>query len=57
MLALVAFLVSTTTAWRGQIRVATYNIQFLSTDVVNQGDRLSKLRAVMAILDAYVIGL
>ena len=37
MLALVAFLVSTTTAWRGQIRVATYNIQFLSTDVVNQG--------------------
>jgi endonuclease/exonuclease/phosphatase family metal-dependent hydrolase len=37
--------------------VATYSTPFLSTDVVNQGDRLSKLREVMAILDVHVIGL
>jgi hypothetical protein len=55
--ALVAFLVFTTAAWSAQIRVATYNIQFLSTDVVNQGDRLSKLREVIALLGAHVIGL
>jgi hypothetical protein len=57
VLALVALLVFTTAAWSAQIRVATYNIQFLSTDVVNQGDRLSKLREVIAVLDAHVIGL
>jgi hypothetical protein len=34
-----------------------YNIKFLSTEVVNQGDRLSKLREVMEALDAHVIGL
>jgi hypothetical protein len=54
---LVALLFVTTAAWSVQIRVATYNIQFFSTDVVNQGDRLSKLQEVMALLDAHVIGL
>jgi hypothetical protein len=44
-------------AWSAQVRVATYNIQFLSIDVVNQGDRLSKLPEVIALLDAHVIGL
>jgi hypothetical protein len=47
----------TTAAWSAQVRVATYNIQFLSTDVVNQGDRLNKLRDVITVLDAHVIGL
>jgi endonuclease/exonuclease/phosphatase family metal-dependent hydrolase len=47
----------TTAAWSAQVRVATYNIQFLSTDVVNQGDRLGKLREVIALLDAHVIRL
>jgi hypothetical protein len=36
--------------------VAAYNVQFISTDVVKQGDRLSKLCEVMALLDAHVIG-
>jgi hypothetical protein len=53
----VALLVFTTAAWSAQMRVATYNIQFLSTEVVNQGDRLSKLQEVIALLDAHVIGL
>jgi endonuclease/exonuclease/phosphatase family metal-dependent hydrolase len=47
----------TTAAWSAQVRVATYNIQFLSADVVNQGDRLTKLREVITVLDAHVIGL
>ena len=57
ILGLMALLCFTTASWSAQIRVATYNIQFLSTDVVNQGDRLNKLREVMALLDAHVIGL
>lgn len=56
-LALMALLFMTTAAWSAQVRVATYNIKFLSTEVVNQGDRLSKLREVMDALDAHVIGL
>jgi hypothetical protein len=47
----------TTAAWSAQVRVATYNIQFLSADVVHQGDRLDQLREVIALLDADVIGL
>lgn len=43
-LALMALLFMTTAAWSAQVRVATHNIKFLSTEVVNQGDRLSKLR-------------
>jgi endonuclease/exonuclease/phosphatase family metal-dependent hydrolase len=39
------------------VRVAQYNIQFLSTDVQNQGNRLDKLRQVITLLDADVIGL
>jgi hypothetical protein len=54
---LMVLLCSTTVAWSAQIRVATYNIQFLSTDVSTQGDRLSKLREVIGLLDAHVIGL
>jgi hypothetical protein len=57
VLGLVALLIFTTAAWSAQIRVATYNIQFLSTEVVNQGDRLSNLQEVIALLDAHVIGL
>ena len=52
-----ALLCVTTASWSAQVRVATYNIQFLSTEVVNQGDRLSKLREVIEALDAHVIGL
>jgi Endonuclease/Exonuclease/phosphatase family len=57
VLGLVSLLVFTTAAWSAQVRVAIYNIQFLSTEVVNQGDRLNKLREVIALLDAHVIGL
>jgi len=39
------------------IRIASYNIQFFSTGVVNQGDRLAKLKQVIDLLDANVIGL
>jgi hypothetical protein len=55
--ALMALLCMTIAAWSAQVRVATYNIQFLSTEVVNQGDRLRKLQEVIAPLDAHVIGL
>ena len=39
------------------IRVASYNIKFLKTDVVTQGNRLEKLKKVIDVLDADVIGL
>jgi len=39
------------------VRVATYNIKFLSTEVGTQGDRLDKLRTVVAALDADIVGL
>jgi len=46
------------TGWsQVEVRVATYNIKFLSTSVQNQGDRLTKLRQVLDLLDAHVIGL
>ena len=38
-------------------RVASYNIRFLSTGVTSQGNRLEKLRDVVSMLDADVIGL
>jgi endonuclease/exonuclease/phosphatase family metal-dependent hydrolase len=40
-----------------QIRVASYNIKFLKTSVSTEDDRLTKLREVIAHLDAKVIGL
>lgn len=39
------------------IRVASYNIRLLNTEVTNQGNRLEKLRDVIALLNADVIGL
>lgn len=39
------------------VRIATYNIKFLSTDVQNEEDRLTKLRSVIDLLGADVIGL
>jgi endonuclease/exonuclease/phosphatase family metal-dependent hydrolase len=46
------------TSWgQQQVRVASYNIKFLSTNVQTQGDRLQKLRQVIDLLDADVIGL
>ena len=39
------------------VRIASYNIKFLSTNVSSQGDRLAKLRQVISRLDADVIGL
>lgn len=39
------------------VRIATYNIKFLSINVQNQGDRLVKLRRVVELLEADVIGL
>jgi endonuclease/exonuclease/phosphatase family metal-dependent hydrolase len=53
-----SLLVLTSTAWaQDQVRVASYNIKFLSTNVQTQGDRLQKLREVIDLLDADVIGL
>lgn len=45
------------TLGQDRVRVATYNIKFLSTGVSSQGDRLAKLRTVIDHLDADVIGL
>jgi hypothetical protein len=39
------------------VRVANYNIQFLNTNVQNQGNRLQRLQQVISLLDADVIGL
>src|SRR5688572_22652298 len=39
------------------VRVASYNIKFLSTEVTTQGDRQAKLQEVIRRLDADVIGL
>ncbi len=51
------FLLSAPAAAQQNIRVASYNIEFLSTKVPSQGDRLAKLKEVIALLDADVIGL
>jgi len=40
-----------------RIRVSTYNIKFLNTNVTSQGNRLDKLREVITRLDARIIGL
>jgi hypothetical protein len=37
------------------VRLGTYNIKFLNTEVVDQGDRLAKLRSVIESLDADVL--
>lgn len=39
------------------VRVATYNIRFLSAQVTQEGERLARLRSVIELLDADVIGL
>lgn len=39
------------------IRPGTYNIKFSNTQVIDQGDRLQKLRSVIESLDADVLGL
>jgi len=39
------------------VRIATYNIKYFSTDVVDQGDRLDKLKSVIEALDTDVLGL
>lgn len=39
------------------IRIATYNIRYFSTAVQSQGNRLDKLKEVIDLLDADVIGL
>jgi exonuclease III len=40
-----------------RVRVASYNIKFFKVGVQNQGDRLDKLKRVVQLLDADVIGL
>jgi endonuclease/exonuclease/phosphatase family metal-dependent hydrolase len=56
-LPLLLLLAPLTQAQEQQVRVASYNIRFLSTAVNTQGDRLSKLSQVISLLDADVIGL
>ena len=56
-LSAVVVLLFTSVAWSVEVRVATYNIKFLSTNVSGQGDRLEKLREVIELLEADVIGL
>jgi endonuclease/exonuclease/phosphatase family metal-dependent hydrolase len=60
LLAIVFVLVAVTPASaqvREFVRLGTYNIKFFNTQVVVQGDRLPKLRAVIEGLDADVLGL
>lgn len=54
---IIGLLLMAAVAWGAEVRVATYNIKFLSTNVQQEGDRLTKLREVIALLDADVIGL
>ncbi len=56
-LSAVVVLLFASVAWSVEVRVATYNIKFLSTNVSGQGDRLEKLREVIELLEADVIGL
>ena len=55
--ALLVLALTTVALSQEQVRVASYNIRFLSTNVVSQGDRLAKLQEVLRLLDARVIGL
>lgn len=56
--ALAAILLAQATPAQEQtVRVASYNIRFLSAGVTSQGNRLEKLKDVVAALDADVIGL
>jgi endonuclease/exonuclease/phosphatase family metal-dependent hydrolase len=60
MLAAVAsgiLLTFTPLAAQQNVRVASYNIKFLSTGITTEGDRLEKLKQVIALLDADVLGL
>ena len=58
VLAAIILLLSPQSSWAEQsVRIATYNIKFLSTGVQQQGDRLTKLRQVIELLEADVIGL
>lgn len=57
LLFIVPFLLTALSAAAEAIRVASYNIKFLNTGVTSQGNRLDKLREVVAALDADVIGL
>ena len=58
LIAVVLLLATSVHAQEQQVvRVASYNIRFLSTNVSSQGDRLTKLRSVIQLLDADVIGL
>ena len=54
---LLCLLPAAASAQEQTVRVASYNIRFLSTNVTSQGNRLEKLRNVVAALDADVIGL
>jgi endonuclease/exonuclease/phosphatase family metal-dependent hydrolase len=49
--------VASASAQQTPVRVADYNIKFLSTGVSSQGDRLAKLKEVIQRLNAQVIGL
>ena len=57
MLLIVLFGVLAQGANAQQIRIASYNIKFLSTNAVNQGGRVDRLRDVVQDLDADIIGL
>lgn len=58
ILAAIILLFAPQSSWAEQsVRIATYNIKFLSTGVQQQGDRLTKLRQVIELLEADVIGL
>ncbi len=55
--AMLVLALTTVAVSQEQIRVASYNIRFLDTNVVSQGNRLGKLQEVIRLLDARVIGL
>ena len=55
--ALLALALATAAVSQEPIRVASYNIRFLGTNVISQGERLARLREVIRLLDARVIGL
>ena len=58
VLAAIILLFAPQSSWAEQsVRIATYNIKFLSTGAQQQGDRLAKLRQVIELLEADVIGL
>jgi endonuclease/exonuclease/phosphatase family metal-dependent hydrolase len=56
-IAVISLFASVAVAQEQIVRVASYNIKFLSTEVASQGDRRTKLQEVIRRLDADVIGL